>query len=85
MNKNIKVTYTPRGPITAGIKGPFLVTKLMMLELLSARELVWRLFFRDFKSKFGGNEFHYGRYIKINRPLLYRIGRIGLKILQIFK
>jgi lipopolysaccharide transport system permease protein len=52
MEKNIKATYTPRGPIRAGIKGPFKVTKLMVLELLSAKELVWRLFVRDFKSKY---------------------------------
>jgi len=52
MDKHIKITYTPRGPITAGITGPFLVTKLMVLELLSAKELVWRLFIRDFKSKY---------------------------------
>jgi len=52
MNNRLNVTYTPRGPISAGIKGPFLVTKLMVLELLSAKELVWRLFVRDFKAKY---------------------------------
>jgi len=52
MDKNIKVTYTPRGLNIAGTEGPFLTTRLMLYELLLAKELVWRLFVRDFKSKY---------------------------------
>ena len=37
---------------------------------------------REFKSKFGGEEFRFGRYIKINKPVMYWIGKTGLKILQ---
>jgi len=40
---------------------------------------------REFKSKFGGEEVRFGRYIKINRPVLYWIGKTGLKILQKIK
>lgn len=36
---------------------------------------------RDFKSKFGGELVEFGRFIKINMPLLYRIGELGLKIM----
>ena len=36
---------------------------------------------REFKSKFGGECVEYGRYIKINKPVLYHAGRIGLKVL----
>ena len=36
---------------------------------------------REFKSKFGGEMVEYGRYIKINKPLLYSVGNVGLKIL----
>lgn len=37
---------------------------------------------REFKSKFGGKLVEYGRYKKINQPVLYKIGEMGLKILQ---
>ena len=33
---------------------------------------------RKFKSKFGGKEVEYGRYILINKPLLYNFGKLGL-------
>lgn len=39
---------------------------------------------REFKSKFGGNEVRYGRYIKINNKVLYNIGALGLRLLKIF-
>jgi len=52
MDKNIKVTYTPRGLSIAGTEGPFLTTRLMVRELLSAKELIWRLFVRDFSAKY---------------------------------
>ena len=40
---------------------------------------------RDFKAKFGGELVEHGRFIKINRPLLFKIGKAGLKILQKIK
>jgi len=40
---------------------------------------------REFKSKFGGELVEYGRYKKINKPLMYKIGLLGLKILQKIK
>lgn len=33
---------------------------------------------RQFKSKFGGKEVEYGRYLFINKPLLYKVGKFGL-------
>ena len=33
---------------------------------------------REFKSKFGGKEIEYGRYLLINKPALYKVGRFGL-------
>jgi len=33
---------------------------------------------REFKSKFGGKEVEYGRYLFINKPILYKIGKFGL-------
>lgn len=37
---------------------------------------------RDFKSKFGGKLVEYGRYVYICKPWLYRVGKIGIKILK---
>ena len=52
MNYNVEVTYTPKGPSLQGYRGIFVTTRLMWRELLSARELIWRLFLRDFKAKY---------------------------------
>jgi len=40
---------------------------------------------RDFKSKFGGELVEYGRFLKIFNPMLYFIGKLGLKFIYIFK
>jgi len=37
---------------------------------------------REFKSQFGGELVNYGRYLRINNPLLYKLGKVGLKLLQ---
>jgi lipid II:glycine glycyltransferase (peptidoglycan interpeptide bridge formation enzyme) len=37
---------------------------------------------RDFKLKFGGELVDYGRYLCVNKPLFYNVGKIGLKILS---
>lgn len=40
---------------------------------------------REFKSRFGGNEVNHGRYLRVINPLLYQVGKWGLKILLKFK
>lgn len=37
---------------------------------------------RDFKLEFGGEAVEYGRYLCIRKPLLYMIGKWGVKILK---
>ena len=37
---------------------------------------------REFKSKFGGELVNYGRFEKINRKLLYKIGKLGINFLK---
>ena len=37
---------------------------------------------RDFKSKFGGELVGHGRFIKINNPFLFKLGKTALSILQ---
>jgi lipid II:glycine glycyltransferase (peptidoglycan interpeptide bridge formation enzyme) len=38
---------------------------------------------REFKARFGGELVEYGRFIKINQPVLYKLGKFGLKLSQI--
>jgi len=40
---------------------------------------------RKFKSQFGGELVNYGRFLKINKPVLYRLGKAGLKLYNKFK
>ena len=40
---------------------------------------------REFKSKFGGEEVEYGRYLFINKPILYKVGKLGLKLYKMIK
>ena len=49
---DVKVIYTPEGPIVQGFTGPFLTTRLMIREILSARWLIWMFFLRDTASKY---------------------------------
>lgn len=37
---------------------------------------------REFKSKFGGKEVRFGRFLRINNMLLYNVGKLGLRILK---
>ena len=40
---------------------------------------------RDFKAKFGGKEVEHGRFLCVTKPLLYKIGKIGVWLLKRFK
>ena len=40
---------------------------------------------RDFKAEFGGKEVEHGRFVCITKPLLYKIGVLGVKILKKLK
>jgi serine/alanine adding enzyme len=40
---------------------------------------------REFKSRFGGTQVEHGRYINILNPLLYKTGKLGLKMLAKIK
>ena len=37
---------------------------------------------RDFKAEFGGTLVEHGRFLCVRKPLLYRIGKIGVKLLK---
>ena len=40
---------------------------------------------RDFKARFGGKEVEHGRFLCITKPMLYKIGVLGVKILKNLK
>ena len=37
---------------------------------------------RDFKARFGGEQVEHGRFLCVRKPLLYEIGKLGVKILK---
>ena len=37
---------------------------------------------RDFKARFGGEMVEHGRYLYVRKPLLYNIGKLGVKLLK---
>ena len=37
---------------------------------------------RDFKAKFGGQLVEHGRFLHVMNPLLYNIGKLGVKLLK---
>ncbi|NLE34328.1 MAG: GNAT family N-acetyltransferase [Bacteroidales bacterium] len=37
---------------------------------------------RDFKARFGGAMVEYGRFLRVSRPALYRLGKTGLLIMK---
>lgn len=37
---------------------------------------------RDFKAKFGGKMVEHGRYLCVRKPLLYNLGKLGVKLLK---
>ena len=49
---NKKVIYTSKGQFIEGVTGYFLTSRLMWREMIVARELIWRLFWRDFRTKY---------------------------------
>ena len=40
---------------------------------------------RDFKAKFGGKEVEHGRFLCVTKPLLYKMGVLGVKLLKKLK
>lgn len=40
---------------------------------------------RKYKAKFGGELVEHGRFLKIINPLMYSIGKLGLKVIQFIK
>lgn len=50
--KPSKIIYTPNGPQVEEEAGLFHVSRLMWDELISARELIWRLVIRDFSARY---------------------------------
>ena len=61
------------------------INKLKYFDFMGAGKPDSQYGVREFKSKFGGQEVQYGRYRKINKPITYKFGYLGLKILKYLK
>lgn len=55
---------------------------LPMFDIMGAGEPGVPYGVRDFKAEFGGELVEHGRYLCITKPLLYRIGVLGVKIMK---
>ena len=88
MNK-VEIKYIASGPIHEGISGPFRHVILMFRELVNARELIWRLFLRDFSARYRQSVLGVawavlmplttvGIFVALNRSGLLKIGEIPI-------
>ena len=86
---SVEIQYTPSGPVHKGISGPFRHIILMVRELINARELIWRLFLRDFSARYRQSVLGVawavimpivtvGIFVVLNRSGLLKIGEISV-------
>lgn len=89
MNKPVRILYTPGGPIITDKRGPFITTRLMWSELISSKELIWRLFVRDFSAKYRQSALGVvwaaimplitvGMFVGMNRSGILKIEDVGI-------
>lgn len=71
---NVLATYSP---IEYG-----LLNGLKYYDMMGAGKPEEKYGVRDFKSKFGGEMVEYGRFVNVNKPFLYKAGKIGLKLIN---
>jgi lipid II:glycine glycyltransferase (peptidoglycan interpeptide bridge formation enzyme) len=53
-----------------------------MFDMMGAGKAGEQYGVRDFKARFGGRMVEYGRFLRINQPVLYRLGRSGLVLMK---
>lgn len=56
-----------------------------MMDFMGAGKSEDKYGVKDYKSQFGGELVEHGRFIKILNPLLFNLGKIGLKVLSMVK
>ena len=56
--------------------------KIHSVEFMGAGKAGEAYGVRDFKARFGGTMIESGRYLRINKPLIYQAGKMGLKVLK---
>ena len=53
-----------------------------MFDMMGAGKAGEQYGVRDFMARFGGRMVEYGRFLRINQPVLYRLGRSGLVLMK---
>lgn len=53
-----------------------------LFDLMGAGKAAEQYGVREFKARFGGELVEYGRFLRINKPVLYRTGKAGLGIMK---
>lgn len=79
-NKQYPSVLATFAPIDYGLKN-----KIANFDFMGAGSPERDYGVREFKSKFGGKQVEFGRYIRINNTLLFAIGKIGLRFLGMIK
>lgn len=59
--------------------------RIKTVDLMGAGKAGEKYGVRNFKSQFGGNLYEPGRFIRITKPLLYRLGVLGITLLSKLK
>lgn len=62
-----------------------LKNNLTKLDLMGAGKPNQEYGVRKYKSEFGGKLVEHGRYIKINKPIMFALGKLGLKLIKLVK
>jgi serine/alanine adding enzyme len=62
-----------------------IANKIKMIDFMGAGKPNVKYGVRDFKMQFGGSLVDHGRFIKIMKPLLFQIGKVGLRVYQLLK
>ena len=57
------------------------------MPIAQGRRVLWSRIFgrRSFKSEFGGEMVEHGRFLCVNKLMLYRIGALAVRILRKLK
>ena len=58
---------------------------ILLFDLMGAGRPEDKYGVREFKARFGGEQIESGRFIKVTKPLLFSIGKLGLMLMRILK
>lgn len=58
---------------------------MMRFDMMGAGKLDEAYGVRDFKAEFGGEMVEHGRFLNVPKPLLFQIGKVGVRLMKLIK